>query len=87
MRPSTSFGMFVTSGLSLAHRLDIFAFGARDPGVIVDLLAPGLVGKAPLELPAVVFGDFGLKARERGTLERRGTCPSRRGLGSSPIIL
>ena len=58
----------------LAHRLDIFAFGARDPGVIVDLLAPGLVGKARLELPAVVFGEFGLKARERGTLERRGTC-------------
>ena len=73
MNPSTSLGMFGHQRTYLlAHRLDIFAFGARDPGVIVDLLAPGLVGKARLELPAVVFGEFGLKRVERGTLKRRG---------------
>ena len=57
----------------LAHCLDIFSFGTRDAGVIVDLLAPGFVWKARLELSTVIFAEFGLKANERGARSFCGT--------------
>jgi hypothetical protein len=41
-------------------------------GVVVDLLAPILVGKARLELQTVIFGELGLKANESGAVKRRG---------------
>ena len=56
------------------HRLDIFAFGPGNPGVVVDLLAPRLLRKARFQLHAVIFGELGLKAFEGGTVKRRRIC-------------
>jgi hypothetical protein len=42
---------------------------------VVDLLAPILVGKARLELHAVIFGELGRKANESGAVKRRSIYP------------
>ena len=43
------------------HGLDIFAFGALDPSIVLEVLAPRLGRKARFELPTVVFGKLDLK--------------------------